>query len=60
MRDPQGDLLQLYEREAGCLLALARECADKNVQRRLIAIAAEYVAKLVRLSEQKPIQPISH
>jgi hypothetical protein len=51
----QEDLLGLYEREAGCLLALARECADKSVKRRLITIAAEYIAKLVRLSDAKLI-----
>jgi len=53
----QEDLSELYGREAGCLLALARDCADKKVQRRLIAMAAEYIAELVHLSGEKPVRP---
>ena len=50
MHEVQQDLLW---RQAGYPVWLARKCADKNAQRRLIATAAECIAELVGVSGRK-------
>jgi len=49
---PDDELRDFYERQVVRLLDLARVCTDSVVQRKLTAMASEYIHRLERLTGQ--------